>query len=131
MKEKMSMTPPVVGASSLLVIFGVLCLVMFSLLSLNTVLAEKRLSDSAAQVTADWYRADLEAQEIFARLRAGEPVSGVEQNENIYTYSVAITDRQTLLVALRESEGNWEVLSWYARAHPEETDTALPVWQGQ
>ena len=131
MKKQRKASLPAIGGSSLLVIFSVLCLTLLSLLGLNTVLAEKRLSEASAQVTIQWYEADLEAQEIFARLRAGEEVPGVEREETIYRYEVPITDRQTLLVVLQENDGTWEILSWYARAHTEESNETLPVWQGQ
>jgi len=127
-KNKVSL--PAMGGSSLLTIFAVLCLVIFSLLSLSTVLAEQRLSQAHAQAAEDWYGADLRAQEIFARLRAGETVEGVEQRGSEYTYSVPVSGHQTLLVTLNKYKDSWEVLSWQTQAHPEDGDTALPVWQG-
>lgn len=130
MKKRETISLPAIGGSSLLVIFAVLCLVIFSLLSLNTVLAEKRLSEAYAQTAQDWYAADLKAQEIFARLRAGEPVPGVEQTGAEYHYSVPISQHQTLLVSLKETDHGWEVLSWQTIAHPEDGAASLPVWQG-
>lgn len=130
MKKQARFSLPVTGGSSLLVIFAVLCLVIFALLALNTVLAEQRISESYAQAAADWYAADMEAQEIFARLRSGEQVPGVQQMEGQYAYSVPISGHQTLWVTVKETDGGWEVLSWQAEAHPEDGDTALPVWQG-
>lgn len=131
MKQEKRISLPAIGGSSLLVILAVLCLVVFSLLALNTVLAEQRLSEAATQRTLDWYAADLKAQEIFARLRNGETVPGVEQTGERYRYSVPISDHQTLLVAVTEADGRWEVLSWQMLAHPEEKAETLPVWQGQ
>ena len=40
-------TPPMVGGSSLLVIFAVLCLTIFTLLTLSTVQADTRLSEAS------------------------------------------------------------------------------------
>lgn len=130
MKQKAWIPIPATGGSSLLVIFAVLCLVMFSLLSLNTVLAENRLSRTHAQAAQDWYAADLRAQEIFARLRAGETVSGVEQRGTEYTYGVPISEHQTLRVTVNQNNDGWEVRSWQTIAHPQDGDTPLPVWQG-
>ena len=130
MKKRQQLSLPAIGGSSLLVIFAVLCLVVFSLLSLNTVLAEKRISEASAQAAVDWYAADLKAQEVFARLRAGEPVPGVIRTGDKDTYSVPISEHQTLLVTLKEENGCWEILSWQTVAHPEDEETALPVWQG-
>lgn len=130
MKKRDSFSIPATGGASLLVIFAVLCLVIFSLLSLNTVLAEQRISQAHAQAVADWYAADWKAQEIFSELRAGKQVPGVEQRDNQYRYSVPISGYQTLLVTLKETDGRWEVLSWQTKAHPEDGETTLPVWQG-
>ena len=84
MKERQRMWAPAIGGCSLLVIFGVLCLVILALVSLNTVLAEQRLSETSARAASDWYAADLEAQKIFASLRAGEPVSGMTRRGTEY-----------------------------------------------
>ena len=130
MKKGEQMSVPAIGGCSLLVIFGVLCLVIFSLLSLNTVLAEKRISESYARTAAQWYAADLRAQEIFAWLRAGETVDGVERTEGNYRYTVPVSDNQVLLVMLKETQGRWEILSWQTKAYPKDGDTTLPVWRG-
>ncbi|MEF2836888.1 MAG: hypothetical protein U0N82_04110 [Oscillospiraceae bacterium] len=128
MKKKKDFAAPNIGGSSLLVIFAVLCLTVLSLLSLSTVLAEQRLSDAYGQATARWYAADLEAQEIYARLRSGE---AAEETGGEYTYSVTVSEHQTLRVTLENRNGSWEVISWQTLAHMEETDNALPVWRGQ
>lgn len=130
MKQRIDQSMPTIGGTSLLVIFGVLCLVVFSLLSLNTVLAEQRISEAYARQTEQWYAADLQAQEIFARLRTGETVPGVEKEETMYRYVVPVSEHQTLQVTLRETEGRWEICSWRAIAHPEEEERNLPVWSG-
>ena len=70
--NKPKFSPPIIGGSSLLVIFALLTLCIFTLLSLSTVLSEKRLSDAAAQSVQDYYAADLLAEETFAKLRNGE-----------------------------------------------------------
>ena len=129
MKHEKRFALPPLGLSGLLVIFAVLCLTVFSLLALHTVLAEQRLSRAAARSVTEQYAADLRAQEIFARLRAGEMPPEVRAEEEIYSYEVPISDTQTLEVAVTETERGWEILSWKNSAHPEDGDTALPVWQ--
>lgn len=131
MKERKDFAAPNIGGSSLLVIFAVLCLTVLALLSLSTVLAEQRLSDAYGQATARWYAADLEAQEIYAKLRSGEAVESVEQIDGQHIYSVTLSEHQTLRVTLENRNGSWEVISWQTLAHMEETDNALPVWRGQ
>ena len=79
MRKQETFSPAAVGGSSLLVIFAVLCLTVFALLSLSSVQAERRLADAATQSVVDYYQADLRAEEIFARLRDGEQIAGIEE----------------------------------------------------
>ena len=78
MKKQQRFSAPAIGGSSLLVIFACLCLTVFSMLSLSTVLAEKRMADASAEGIRSYYAADLQAERIFARLRAEETVDGVQ-----------------------------------------------------
>lgn len=130
MKKQRSMSEPMVGGSSLLTIFSVLCLCVFSLLSFVTVQAEKRLSDVAAAAVTEYYRADMEAEKIFARLRRDETVSGVFEEAGIYSYACPISASQTLEVELQREVESWRVLRWQVVAQPEALRETLPVWNG-
>ena len=131
MKKQIRNFYPAIGGSSLLVIFAVLCLTVFALLSLSTVQAEKRLSDTAAEVVAAYYEADLEAERIFAGLRAGDPVSGVREDAGIFFYACPISENQTLMVEVQKTEDVWKVLRWEVEAQPEEISQTMPVWDGR
>lgn len=127
-KERIS--PPAIGGSSLLVIFALLALTVFALLSLSTVQAEKRMADAAAQAVTDYYAADLEAERIFARLRTGETVSGVTVDGNRYCYDCAISAHQVLKIELEKKENTWNVCRWQVIASAEPISETLPVWDG-
>lgn len=129
MKKKEALSLPAIGGSSLLVIFAVLCLTVFALLSLGTVQAERRLSDKGAQTVSDYYRADLEAEKIFARLRSGEQVPGVVETEGVCRYTCPVTENQTLMVELEKE--TWAVLRWQVILRMEETEEKLDVWDGK
>jgi len=129
-KKRQKMNLPAVGGSSLLVIFAVLCMMVFAVLSLSTVLAEQRLSEAAAERVAAYYRADLQAEEIFARLRSGEQVPGVQILEDRYEYSCIISETQRLHVTLRRTDNGWSVLRWQTESHAQEQAQTLPVWTG-
>ncbi len=75
-KRKMSFTT--VGGSSILTIFAVLMFVVFALLSLSTAKANAGLTDKSTEAVTNYYRADTEAEEILAHLRAGEEPDGVK-----------------------------------------------------
>ena len=48
-QKQVQVSPPPVGGASLLVVFAVLCLTVFALLSLSTVRANERLSEASAR----------------------------------------------------------------------------------
>lgn len=122
---------PAIGGTSLLVTFSVICLAVFSVLSLTTAQAEKRLSDKAADLTSAYYRADTYAEEIFAQLRRGENHEAVSREGNVYTYEVPIANHKSLLIQLQNDETGWTVLRWQSRSHPDSPNTnMLPVWDG-
>lgn len=58
------------GISLMLLIFLSLCLITFSLLSLSGAVADKNLSQKAADRTREYYRADTSANEQLARIDA-------------------------------------------------------------
>lgn len=130
MKQKVRISPPAIGGSSLLVIFAVLCLTVFALLSLSTVQAEKRLSDAAADGVTAYYKADLEAEKIFAKLRAGETVPGVREENGNVMYTCQISENQTLQVELKKTEDRWQIIRWQTVAQMEQVQETLPVWDG-
>ena len=131
MGEKRRFSPPVTGGSSLLVIFAVLCLTIFALLGLSTVQADGRLSNATAVAVSNYYAADSQAEEIFARLRSGEAVEGVVVSGSRYFYECSISDTQTLQVQLLEEDGAWSVERWQAVSTAQwEADDSLSVWDG-
>jgi hypothetical protein len=130
MKQKDNFTPPAVGGSSLLVIFAVLCFAVFALLALSSVQAERREADAAVKSTYDYYDADLRAQEIYALLRNGEKVEGVQEKDGIYEYQVPVSERQTLVVRVANETGDWEILQWQVVPVETELDDTLDVWKG-
>ena len=130
MRKQETISPAAVGGSSLLVIFAVLCLTVFSLLSLSSVQAERRLADAATQSVVDYYQADLRAEEIFARLRDGEQIAGIEENDGKYQFEVPISGRQTLAVVLSRQGDTWAVLRWQTVTVEEALNESLNVWKG-
>ena len=130
MNKKMKFSPPVIGGSSLLVIFSVLCLTVFALLSLSTALADKRLSDASVEAVREYYQADSQAEEIFARLRNGEFPDAVEQAGNRFRYQCPISDTQTLFVELENDGSRWIVRRWQAEAETRMKESDLSVWGG-
>ena len=132
MKQKDRVILPAVGGSSLLVIFAVLCLTVFALLSLGTVQADTRLSDASAEAVQAYYAADSAAEAILARLRNGEPVEGVEVDGSWYSYSCPINDNQSLFVTVQITETEYTILQWQMLPTIQwESDDELVVRDGE
>ena len=120
---------PVIGGSSLLVIFAVLCLTVFALLGFSTVQADKRLADVSIQAVSDYYAADCAAEEILARLRSGQLPEGVSQEGDVYAYSCPISPTQALQVEV--CGDGWEILRWQAVSTIQwQENTDMELWDG-
>lgn len=136
-RNKKRFSPPAVGGVSLLVVFAVLCLTVFALLSLSTVQADVRLADASAQAVADYYAADLEAQTILARLRSGQRPEGVMFSGSGLLraeYACRISETQELQVSVilgGISDREYVVERWEAVPTEDwESDDSLELWDG-
>lgn len=123
---------PFLGGSSLLVIFAVLCLTIFALLSLSTAQAGSRLSLRSAETVLSYYEADAAAEKLLAQLRNGEIPDSVQVENNIYSYSCLISDTQELKVSIKLSEdGSYQILRWQSVPTVHWTaDDSIDLWDG-
>ncbi len=102
-----------VGGSSLLVIFSILCLTVFALLALSTVKADIRIADASVQSVKDYYKADCEAEAILAKIRQGQIPEGVEQQDgNRYFYTCPVSDTQELNVLVEVEDESFTIHQW-------------------
>ena len=123
--------PAAVGGSSLLVIFAVLCLVVFALLSASTVQADGRLSKASAAAVTAYFEADCKAEEILAQLRSGTVPPGVETDGNHFRYECPVSETQTLIVSGILSGDFYEILQWQTVSVAEwGEDDSLDLWDG-
>lgn len=133
-EEKRRFSPPSVGGSSLLVIFAVLCLIVFALLSISTVQADRRLADTSASAVVGWYDADTQAETVLARLRAGERPDFVDiTGADVLTasYACRISDTQALRVRVELSGDSYRILQWQAVSTASwDPDQHIIVWDG-
>ena len=131
MDSKRRFTPPPVGGVSLLVVFAVLCLTVFALLSLSTVQADVRLADASVRAVSEYYAADRQAQEILARLRAGEFPEEITMEGDVYGYTCPISENRNLKVEVRLRGSEYTVLCWQSVPAEEwESDDTLELWDG-
>lgn len=133
MANKQRFSPPTVGGSSLLVIFGILSLTIFALLSLSTVQAHTRLADGTLQAVSDYYAADCAAEEVLAQLRSGEtPSCAVARSGDVCSYAVDISAAQKLMVEVQLRGNDYKILRWQAVSAADwQADTSIDVWDGE
>ena len=132
MNDKKRMGMPATGGSSLLVIFAVLALTVFAILSISTVTADQKLADKSAASVEAYYEADCQAEMILAEIRSGKLPEGVKKDGNLYSYKCLVTDSLNLEVEVLVEEEEYEVLRWQmVSAADWQNDDSLPVWDGE
>jgi hypothetical protein len=132
------------GAISLVLIFAVLCLSVFAVLSLSTANSERIMAQRIAQSAKDYYAADARAVEILAMLKTSYKSDGklptaldetqvdvqVEGRCTYASYGCPLNDAQTLFVKLVFDREDVSVLSWKTVLTEQwDPDSGLNVWQ--
>ena len=120
------------GAASLVMIFCILCLVIFSVLTLAAADREARLSEMTARSAAEYYQADHDATVIAAALRSGaEPGVDIEWDGDTASFLLPIGDSLGLDVAVAVRDGTCEILRWQTvYTGSWEPDEYLDLWGG-
>lgn len=149
-----------IGISSLVLIFTVLCLVIFSVLSITSANADYKLSKKAFDGVNAYYMVDGEGE--FLKKQVNEKIlkmakeSGSQQEfesklaegfsenfdgeKNALNFSVESVNEQLLLVGLdvfsldkvRAGQENFKVRQWKIVNKVEyEIDNDIPVWVGE
>lgn len=120
-----------VGGSSILTIFAVLCLMVFTLLSMSTAKANDTLAEKSMAATTNFYKADVEAEEVLAQLRSGKCPEGVTKEGNYYSYVCEIDSNQQLQIKVLIENDDYEILEWKKVYVGEwKSDDSLNVWDG-
>lgn len=119
------------GTASLILIFAILSLVVFSMLSLASASAQRQLAEKLADHTAAYYKAETKAQETLSQvilaiqqkqeeMQPGEAAAkelGLTFEEDCISWQIPVTENQRLQVRLRilpEEQGKkrWELEQW-------------------
>lgn len=129
-----------IGSSSLILIFIVLCLVTFSVLSLGNAKREDALSQRSADSVQEYYRADAEgekflqlADQALLKGEKGTLAPYLQSDTGKYCTDVAMSAGQALRVelALDWEKKTYEIQSWKVYHQEDyEIDQSVPVWSG-
>ena len=123
------------GAVSMVMIFCVLCLAVFSVLTLATAVRERTLSNLSAESAANYYQADTQATKTVAALLRGEAPDGVtvrdEPEGRLAAFTVDINEQQKLDVEVLLRDGECEVRRWATIYTGDwQTDESIDIWNG-
>ena len=126
MRGKKAVYPPFnIGTSFMLVIFILLCMVIFAVLSLSSALKDYGYAKQKANRTTAYYEACNESEEIYAKIEMEN------HTEDSIVYSLPINENEQLQVTLKrqsDAENNYYIYSWLQISTQEWTaDHTLPV----
>ena len=132
-----------IGSASIVLVFSVLCLTIFSVLSYVTALTETNLIETQVQTVHAYYAADALAEQTLAAVLAAHEVP--EQIDGIYisaywdwnalaeivSFAVPISETFDLFVQVAITVDDHEIMQWSVyKAGEWEADDRLDVWQG-
>lgn len=133
MKTKKQSYPPLqIGTSFMLVIFIILCMVVFAVLSLSTAQKDYEYSQKNAIRTTEFYEANNLAEEQLAEIdsQLHHEASETDYGDTV-EYTVPINDNETLQVVLAlhpHSVPRYTILTWKKISTENWTgDQSLPV----
>lgn len=130
-----------VGIASIVMLFAVLCLTIFSVLALMTARNEYSLAEKSAQSITAYYAADSKAVALLDQLNAAKSIPTEIDGITIYaakqgtttvvSFAVRVDEAQQLHVELVQTEQGYRVQRWQMYADQDWIpDDSLNVWQG-
>lgn len=116
-----------IGISSIVLIFMILCLAVFSLLSLSDAKSALTFAQKRAETVQIYYESDIEAQKFIRDYRSLDAEQ--KQSETTIVYELPMRSGQTLHLEL-SADGS-DILSYYVYNNTDYViDSDLPVWGG-
>ena len=131
-----------VGSASIILVFAVLCLTIFALISFTAANVDKAMLDISLKTVHEYYEADTLAECILAEilessatpksLRGVDIISEIRGGVEHVRFECTVSDTKNLYVEVAIYDGGaYDVLSWKVYNIGEwEADESLPVWLG-
>ena len=132
-----------VGSASIVLVFAVLCLTVFSLITYVVAANDKALVENEAQLVIGYFRADTLAESIVAEILNSDDIpqeiQGIEihseldfyTDAEIITFSAPISEVLAIFVRLALHDNSYEILSWRMYNSAEwQYDAGLNIWPG-
>ena len=142
-----------VGSASLILIFTVLCLAVFAIISRTAAVGDMTRARASAEIVELYYEAVVLAEQITAELTHeqeeiepqlsarrdfpdslyGVPITQEynEETDELYlSFSCPMSERKELYVKIVYYSGKYDILVWQMRDTVEwNPDMSLPVWR--
>jgi len=132
-----------VGSASIILVFAVLCLTVFSLITFVVASNDKTLVEREAALVTSFFRGDALAESIVAEILSSDEMPseshGIDihsqwiwqTNAHIVTFSAPISDNLALLVRMAVHSDTYEIMVWRMyNSHEWQYDASLNVWPG-
>jgi len=132
-----------VGSASIVLVFAVLCLTVFSLITYVVAANDKALVQAETRLVVGYYEADALAKRIVAEILVSDviptTIEGVNisanwdmyNNADIVEFSCIVSDKKSLFVRISVRGDSFEVMSWMMYDTDEWSfDDRINVWSG-
>ena len=133
-----------VGSASIVLVFAVLCLTIFSLITYVVAGNEKALTDAKAELVTGYYEADAAAELILAEILNADSIPEKVQGVGIYSgwdeklgaettyFHYPVSDIKALYVNVLIRDDSFDILSWRMYDTDDwEIDDSVNVWTGE
>ena len=133
-----------IGSTSLVLIFTILCLSIFCLISHTAAANDLNRARAEAELVVAYYQADALAERVLAEIIVAESIPSAIQGLQISTdtadggnvqtaaFSCPMSERKELYVKLSKSADLYEVLAWKMQdTLAWSPDLGRPVWPGR
>jgi len=115
-----------IGSASILLVFAVLSMTIFSVITLNTALMDRTKTNVWKQAVAAYYEADTLAESIVSEILAAEQipsfVRGIDINNdihdadgNVFSFCLPVSEQKELYVEIAIFAGFYETREWRLR----------------
>lgn len=107
-----------IGLSTFMMLFTVLCMMVFAALAYLQARRNEIEADKIIEASQAYYAADYKASQMYEEIQShmGDEMylqqCGVQVKDDLYTYSVEISETKELLVTLRKSVDKLLVEQW-------------------
>jgi len=130
-----------VGSASIVLIFAILCLTIFTVISFMPALIEQNLINAEVQLVEAYYVADTLAERVLAEILSTDVENVLEVEITSYwdwdlmvervSFVCPISETKELYVVVEIGSDFYNILNWQVRATGEwEPDDRLNVWPG-